>query len=92
MAPGEHNGSGNSFQTNGQGRAVNTRYVHVALGVKMYGEKEILGVWVARTEGGTFWPKMILRELKYRGLQDFLIACVDGLKGFGEAIGPLPQT
>lgn len=72
--------------------AVNTRHVYVALGVNMEGEKELLGLWLAQTEGAKFWLN-ILTELKNRGVQDFLIACVDGLKGFGEAIEAVfPQT
>jgi putative transposase len=72
--------------------AVNTRHVYVALGVNMDGEKELLGLWLAQTEGAKFWLN-ILTELKNRGVQDVLIACVDGLKGFGEAIEAVfPQT
>lgn len=72
--------------------AVNTRHVYVALGVNMEGEKELLGLWLAQTEGAKFWLN-ILTEMKNRGVQDILIACVDGLKGFGEAIEAVfPQT
>lgn len=75
-----------------QDGAVNTRHVYVALGVNMDGEKELLGLWLAQTEGAKFWLN-ILTELKNRGVQDVLIACVDGLKGFGEAIEAVfPQT
>jgi transposase-like protein len=65
--------------------AVALRHVYVALGVNMQGEKELLGLWLAQSEGAKFWLG-ILSELKHRGVQDILIACVDGLKGFGEAI------
>lgn len=65
--------------------AVNNRHVYVALGINMQGEKELLGLWLAQTEGAKFWLS-ILTELKNRGVQDILIACVDGLKGFEEAI------
>lgn len=65
--------------------AVASRHVYVALGVNREGEKELLGLWLAQSEGAKFWLT-ILTELKNRGVQDMLIACVDGLKGFGEAI------
>jgi len=58
----------------------------------MEGQKELLGLWLAETEGAKFWLS-VLTELKNRGLQDILIACVDGLKGFPEAIAAeYPQT
>jgi len=72
--------------------AVALRHVYVALGVNMQGEKELLGLWLAQSEGAKFWLG-ILSELKHRGVHDILIACVDGLKGFGEAIEAVyPQT
>lgn len=75
-----------------QDGAVNPRHVYVALGVNLEGEKELLGLWLAQSEGAKFWLA-ILTELKNRGVQDVLIACVDGLKGFGEAIESVfPQT
>ncbi len=49
------------------------------------GNKEVLGLWVAKEEGAKFWLKVVT-ELKNRGVQDMFIACVDGLKGFPEAI------
>lgn len=58
----------------------------------MDGEKERLGLWIAQTEGAKFWLS-VMTELKNRGVQDILIACVDGLKGFPEAIEAVyPQT
>ena len=51
----------------------------------MAGEKELLGIWIAQTEGAKFWLQVVT-ELKNRGVQDIFIACVDGLKGFPEAI------
>lgn len=51
----------------------------------MQGEKEVLGLWIAQTEGAKFWLSVVT-ELKNRGVQDIFIACVDGLKGFPEAI------
>lgn len=58
----------------------------------MAGEKEILGLWIAQTEGAKFWLQVVT-ELKNRGVADIFIACVDGLKGFPEAIEAVyPQT
>lgn len=59
--------------------------MYLALGVNLEGHKELLGMWLAETEGAKFWLS-VLTELKSRGLEDVLIACVDGLKGFPEAI------
>lgn len=64
---------------------VRNKQVYLALGVNMEGQKEVLGLWIQRTEGAKFWLR-ILTELKNRGLQDILIACTDGLTGFSEAI------
>jgi putative transposase len=57
----------------------------MAMGVNIRGEKEVLGLWIAETEGAKFWLR-IVTELKNRGLDDILIACIDGLKGFPDAI------
>jgi putative transposase len=58
----------------------------------MTGEKEVLGLWLANTEGAKFWLQVVT-ELRNRGIQDILIACVDGLKGFPEAIEAVfPKT
>jgi putative transposase len=65
--------------------AVRAKAVYLALGVSMEGEKEILGLWIAQTEGAKFWLQVVT-ELKNRGVQDIFIACVDGLKGFPDAI------
>lgn len=59
--------------------------MYLALGVNLNGHKELLGMWLAENEGAKFWLS-VLTELKSRGLEDILIACVDGLKGFPEAI------
>ena len=65
---------------------------HLALGVNIDGEKELLGIWVSQNEGAKFWLN-VMTELKNRGVEDILIACVDGLKGFPEAIAAVfPQT
>jgi putative transposase len=66
--------------------------VYLALGVNMEGTKEVLGLWIAQTEGAKFWLEVIT-ELKTRGVEDILIACCDGLKGFPDAIESIfPQT
>jgi putative transposase len=71
---------------------VQNRAVYVALGVTREGQKEMLGLWSSANEGAKFWLQ-VLTELKNRGLQDIFIACVDGLKGFPQAIEAVyPQT
>ena len=67
-----------------EGKVCN-RSVYLALGVTMEGQKELLGMWIAQSEGAKFWLGVIT-ELKNRGIKDIFIACVDGLKGFPEAI------
>ena len=64
---------------------VKAKAIYLALGITMTGQKEVLGLWVAQTEGAKFWLQVVT-ELKNRGIQDIFIACVDGLKGFPEAI------
>jgi len=72
--------------------AVRSKAVYLALGINMAGEKELLGIWIAQTEGAKFWLQVVT-ELKNRGVQDIFIACVDGLKGFPEAIETVyPKT
>jgi putative transposase len=65
--------------------AVRVKAVYLALGINLGGEKELLGLWIAQTEGAKFWLQVVT-ELKNRGVQDVFISCVDGLKGFPEAI------
>jgi len=75
---------------NGQ---VKNKALYLAVGVNIDGHKEILGFWMSINEGAKFWLSVV-NELKNRGVQDILIACVDGLKGFPEAINtvfPLTQ-
>lgn len=62
--------------------------LYIALAVNMDGEKEILGIWLNKTEGSKFWLSVIT-ELKNRGVEDIFIACIDGLSGFGEAINTI---
>jgi putative transposase len=72
-------------------RVIN-KSIYLALGVNMEGHKDLLGLWMSENEGSKFWLS-VLTELKTRGIQDILIACVDGLKGFPEAIAvEFPQT
>ena len=66
------------------GRIAN-RSIYLAVGVNLQGHKEVLGFWAAGNEGAKFWLAVVT-ELKNRGVEDILIACVDGLKGFPEAI------
>lgn len=75
-----------------QNKRVINKSLYVALGIAMDGHKQLLGLWLAETESASFWLS-VLTELKNRGLQDILIACVDGLKGFPQAIeAEYPQT
>ena len=64
---------------------VRNKAVYVALGVRPDGTKEVLGLWIEQSEGAKFWLR-VMNELKSRGVEDVLIAIVDGLKGFPEAI------
>lgn len=74
------------------GGTLKSKAIYVALGVNMEGKKEVLGLWIAETEGAKFWLNVVT-ELKNRGVRDILIACCDGLKGFPEAIKAVfPET
>ena len=66
-------------------RMVKNKAVYIALGVTREGDREVLGLWIADNEGAKFWLS-VMNELRNRGVQDIFIACVDGLKGFPEAI------
>jgi putative transposase len=71
---------------------VKNKAVYLAIGVTVEGLKEVLGLWIAQTEGAKFWLQVVT-ELKNRGVSDIFIACVDGLKGFPEAIESVfPKT
>ena len=75
-----------------QDRRVINKAVYLALGVNMEGHKELLGMWLSENEGAKFWLN-VLTELQNRGVKDILIACVDGLKGFPDAINTVyPET
>lgn len=75
-----------------QDKHVINKAVYLALGVNMEGRKELLGLWLSENEGAKFWLN-VLTELQNRGVKDILIACVDGLKGFPDAINAVfPET
>jgi putative transposase len=75
-----------------EGGTVQRRACYLAMGVGLDGSRDVLGMWFQETEGAKFWMQ-VLSELKHRGVSDILIACVDGLKGFPEAIEAVfPQT
>jgi putative transposase len=66
--------------------------VYIALGLDLQGKKDVLGLWIGEAEGAKFWMG-IMSELKNRGVEDILIACIDGLKGLPEAINAVfPET
>ena len=66
--------------------------VYLAIGVNMDGKKELLGIWIGKNEGAKFWMQ-IITELKNRGVEQIYVACVDGLKGFANAINSIyPHT
>jgi putative transposase len=73
------------------GRVIN-KAIHLALGVNLAGNKELLGMWMTQNESAKFWLS-ILTELQNRGLKDIFIACCDGLTGFADAIEAVfPKT
>jgi len=75
-----------------EGGSVQRRACYLALGITLDGDRDVLGMWFQETEGAKFWMQ-VLSELKHRGVQDILICCVDGLKGFPEAIEAIfPKT
>jgi putative transposase len=71
---------------------VKNKAIHIALGVRADGQKEVLGMWIEQNEGAKFWLN-VMNELKNRGIEDILLAVVDGLKGFPDAINAaFPDT
>lgn len=75
-----------------QDNQIINKSIYLALGVNMDGRKELLGMWISENEGSKFWLS-VLTEMQNRGVQDIFIACVDGLKGFPDAIKTVyPQT
>ncbi len=75
-----------------ESRQVKNKAVYAALGVTPEGEREVLGLWIAASEGAKFWLS-IMNNLHNRGVEDILIAVLDGLKGFPDAINAaFPDT
>jgi putative transposase len=72
--------------------AVKNKSVYLAIGIRCSGQKEVLGIWIEQTEGAKFWLR-VMNDIRNRGTEDILIAVIDGLKGFPEAIEAVfPQT
>src|ERR1700720_3376233 len=72
--------------------SVRNKAVYLAIGVSPEGRKDVLGIWIEQTEGAKFWLR-VMTEIKNRGVNDILIAIIDGLKGFPEAINSVfPET
>ena len=79
------------YKVRQEGKVV-TRAVYTCIGIDARGIRDLLGIWIGEREGASFWMTVI-SELRNRGVQDILIACVDGLKGFAEALHAVfPQT
>ena len=79
------------FKVRDNGKIV-SKAAYIALGINVEGMKEILSIWVGENEGAKFWLR-VLNEIRQRGVEDILITCVDGLKGFSEAIKEaFPET
>ena len=75
-----------------QDKQVINKAIYLVLGINMHGRKELLGLWMSENEGAKFWLS-VLTELKNRGVKDVFVACVDGLKGFPDAIAAVfPKT
>lgn len=71
---------------------VQNRAVHIAVGVRLDGQRDVLGMWIAQNEGAKFWLS-VLTELKHRGVQDIFVLCADGLKGLPQAVeASFPET
>jgi len=79
------------YKVQSEGKVIN-KAAYTCLALDITGRKDLLGLWVSESEGANFWLT-VLTELKNRGIQDILIACIDGLKGFPEAINTVfPKT
>lgn len=79
------------YKVREEGRIV-TKAAYIALGINGEGYKDILGIWIGENEGAKFWLK-VCNELKNRGVEDILIVCIDGLRGFPDAIHTVfPET
>lgn len=74
------------------GGKIASKVAYIAMGVNQYGMKEVIGIWISETESAKFWLG-VLNDIKTRGVDDILVVCVDGLKGFPEAIKTIyPQS
>ena len=79
------------YKVRQDGKVLN-KAAYTCLGIDTTGTRDLLGIWIGEQEGASFWM-MVLTELRNRGVQDILLACVDGLKGFPEAVhAAFPQT
>lgn len=78
------------YHVRGEGQIIK-KAVHIAIGITVDGQKEVLGMWIGGNESATFWLS-VLNSLRSRGVEDILIACIDGLKGFPEAIEAVYPT
>jgi transposase-like protein len=76
---------GIAYRVAAPGQQSKNKVAYVALGINAEGKKEILGIWLNETEGAKFWGQ-VLNDIRTRGVQDVLVTCVDGLKGFPESI------
>lgn len=80
------------YKVRDESKKVVSKAAYTCLGVELSGRKDLLGLWVGEAEGANFWLS-VLTELKNRGVEDILIACIDGLKGFPDAINTVfPKT
>ncbi len=80
------------YKVKDESKRVTSKAAYTCLGIDLNGHKDLLGLWVGEAEGANFWLSVIT-ELRNRGVEDILIACVDGLKGFPEAINAVfPKT
>lgn len=80
------------YKVRDESKKVTSRAAYTCLGVDINGQKDLLGLWISETEGSNFWLN-VLTELNNRGVKDIFIACIDGLKGFPEAIESVfPRT
>lgn len=80
------------YKVRDESRKVTTKAAYTCLAIDMEGKKDLLGLWASQSEGANFWLS-VLTELKNRGVEDILIACIDGLTGFPEVINSVfPKT
>jgi putative transposase len=85
------NGKSVKVASSGRGPMLVKKSVYLALAIRLDGQKELLGLWIKQNEGAKFWTG-IMNELKTRGVKDILLAAVDGLTGFPDAIAAVWDT